>query len=830
MRPQNDSSERGYGLGFEIRILFARLYLMLESIWRHGRIFLCLSGLFIALSLLDVWSFTGGILHMVFLALFGIGILLSLYAAIGSIPAPTRKRALRYMEARNHLHHRPLQSLGESSNAEQKNNTPASLMWGVYQKSLRRNLKGLRIGSPNLDMGAGDSYAFRALVILLLTMAFIVAGPKSGERIAAAFTPNIGAAAEQLEVTAWITPPAYTAQAPILLTNKQDATDTAEATIRKNYVIPAQSSFIAHVFGDEDGVPILWDGDKSTEFERLDRQNFQIETTFDTSAIVQIEKDGDIISSWQVTVIADEAPKIELLMAPEVTERKAFKLQYQAQDDYGVAQIGGEITRENSDGKIELALPAPGRGSKQIVGKSYHDLTAHPWAGLPVKLSLFVEDQIGQKGTSKKIDFTLPERIFTHPVAKALIEQRKKLVADPEENREMAAIALGALSELPQSLNDDYTVMLALSTASAQLANGRDQKSVDDVVDLLWDTALRLENGNLSQAAAALRAAQQALMEALNNNASDSEIKQKVEELRAAMDKFLQAMAEQAPDNAQQQGNVNPDDQMISQQDLQSLLDRVDQLARNGARDAARQLLSELQDIMENLKNAQGGQPTANQQAAQKMLNDLGKLMQQQQQLMDETLRKSQSSPGQQPQDNGSPSDQSGRQPGQSGQGGSLQGLAPNQEALRQMLGEMMRKLGERGDIPQELGQAERSMNGARQSLEQGQGKPALQGQGDALEALRQGAESLAQQMMSNGPGQGGKSKGMGQMGQGRDPLGRPLPEDNQGSTSTIGEMRGEAEGFNRSRNIRDEVQRRLSDPSRSSLERSYLNRLIDIF
>ena len=42
--------------------------------------------------------------------------------------------------------------------------------------------------------------------------------------------------------------------------------------------------------------------------------------------------------------------------------------------------------------------------------------------------------------------------------------------------------------------------------------------------------------------------------------------------------------------------------------------------------------------------------------------------------------------------------------------------------------------------------------------------------------------------------------------------------------------MRGEADSFNKSRSIRDEVQRRLSDPARSMLERDYLKRLLDIF
>ncbi|MCF8466915.1 MAG: TIGR02302 family protein [Sneathiella sp.] len=820
------SSDRGYGLAFEIRLLLARLNLLLEGLWRHGLLFFCVIGLFVGLSLLDIWSFTGGALHLAGLTVFGLVAVYSLYKGARRFKSPSRKRALRYLERRNQLCHRPLQTLGEHSEAEKKNNTPASHMWRVYQKSLRRNLKDLRTGLPNLDMGVEDGYALRALVILLLVAAFLFAGPKSGERLVAAIAPDIGPAAVPLDVTAWITPPAYTAQAPVLL--KVDQEERSENG-DKTYVIPAQSAFIAHVFGGPDAVPVLVKDGEELEFIRVDGRNFQIETTFDKPTQLQIRQDGDVIGSWRLNVIADAPPSINLIVPPEVTDRAAFKLQYRALDDYGVVRIGSVITKDDSAEKIELNLPSPGRGSKQVVGKSYHDLTAHPWAGLPVTLKLFAEDQVGQKGYSDYISLVLPERTFTHPVAKVLIEQRKSLVSDAEGSKENVEAVLDALTILPENLNNDVTAMLLLSTTRAILANGEDQKSVDEAIDMLWETALRLENGDLSMAEAELRAAQQALMDALNNGASDNEIKKLVEELRQAMDKFLQALAEQGKDMAAPQIDPNSDNQLIEAQDLKNLLDKIDQFARSGARDAARQLLSELQDIMENLKNARRSQPSASQQAGQKMLNELGKLMQQQQQLLDDTFRKSQKGkPGDQQQQNGSPSDQPGQQPGQ--QGG-LQDLAKNQEALRQMLGDLMGRLGMDGEIPQGLGRAERSMNGARQSLEQGQGQSAMQSESEALENMRQGAEALAQQMMQNGQGQGTQSAGPGQSGRGRDPLGRSMEEEGgDGQISDAARMRGEASAFSKSRGIRDEVQRRLSDPARSHLERDYLQRLLDIF
>jgi uncharacterized protein (TIGR02302 family) len=834
-RLRNDSDDGGYGLTFETRVLGARLNLLIEGIWRHGRLLFCIAGLFVGLSLLDVWSSTGDILHILALVVFFIAGCYALYVGARAFTAPTRERALAYLERRNQLKHRPLRSLGDTSEAEKVNNTASSRMWRIHQKKLRKSVKGVRAGLPALDMGIDDTYGMRALVILLVALSFAVAGPLAVDRLVAGVSPSLGTPTPKTEITAWITPPLYTGQAPILL--KVDEAALAEGPV-PTYVVPVGSSFVARIFGGKDGTPILVRGMERLEFSQLDNRNFELETDFSTPGELIIEKDGEVAARWNLKVIEDEVPTISLLVPPEVTERSAFHLQYQAQDDYGVNQIGAVITRENSDAKIELNLPAPGRGTSQVVGKSYHDLTAHPWAGLDVELVLFAEDQVGQKGQSEVTVMVLPERHFTNPIAKALIEQRRNLVADPVLNKPNAVIALTAISLIPEALNGDFVAIVLLSTTQSLLIHGGDQETIDEVVDLLWDTALRLENGDLSMAEAALRAAEQALMEALNNDASDAEIKKLVEELRAAMDNFLEALAaqQQQQDSASQSpADPNSQDRMINRDGLQQLLDRIDQFARNGARDAARQLLSELQDIMENLQNAQRGQPSESQQAQQQMLNELGDLMRRQQELLDETFRQSQQGQNNQQQQSQKPGEQGQQgqqgQRGQQGQNG-LEGLARDQEALRQMLGDLMSRLGEQGEIPQGLGRAERSMNDARKSLEQGQGKGAQQSEGEALDNLRQGAEALAQQMMQNGQqGQGAPSAGM-QPGQGRDPLGRQTgtQESPQGRGMDTNGLRGGADAFNKTRSIRSEVQKRLSDPTRGVLEREYLKRLLDFF
>src|SRR5690606_22569797 len=110
-----------------------------------------------------------------------------------------------------------------------------------------------------------------------------------------------------------------------------------------------------------------------------------------------------------------------------------------------------------------------------------------------------------------------------------------------------------------------------------------------DVVDYLWEIALTIEDGGLSDAEQRLRQAQEALRQGLENGASDEEIGRLMAELREAMNEYLREFAERAmrdPNMAMQQ---MPQGQELRQSDLDRMLDQIEDLARSGARDQAQQ-------------------------------------------------------------------------------------------------------------------------------------------------------------------------------------------------------------------------------------------------
>ena len=161
------------------------------------------------------------------------------------------------------------------------------------------------------------------------------------------------------------------------------------------------------------------------------------------------------------------------------------------------------------------------------------------------------------------------------------------------------------------------------------------------MVDLLWELALFIEDGSLSLAERKLRDLQQELQQALEQGAQDAELERLMEELQQAMDEFLRgadppghgAGAAAVPPEAMQRPR---DDQVVDRQDLQEMLDRARELMRSGARDAARDMLAQLQEMLENLRaGTQQAQPSQGEQS----LSDLQKMIQMQQQLLERSFQ-----------------------------------------------------------------------------------------------------------------------------------------------------------------------------------------------
>ncbi len=141
---------------------------------------------------------------------------------------------------------------------------------------------------------------------------------------------------------------------------------------------------------------------------------------------------------------------------------------------------------------------------------------------------------------------------------------------------------------------------------------------------------------------------------------------------------------------------------------------------------------------------------------------------------------------------------------------------------------------GQQGEGSQgQLGSAGEAMGEAEGQLGEGDADSAVDSQGRALEAMRKGAQGLAQQMqqqgvgMGQGPGQPGRT-GRARAQNDTDPLGRPMRGREYGDDVTV-KVPGEIDA-QRARRILEELRKRYGESFRPQLELDYIERLLQGF
>ncbi|MEP3232458.1 MAG: TIGR02302 family protein [Hyphomicrobiales bacterium] len=828
----------------------ARLVVMWEAIWPSIFALLLIVGTYVALSWLGLWAHTSNWMRVCAMVGFG---LMSLYVVVKLIRTtfPGNEQVVDRIEHVSGIDHRPLTATLDKLGNENSSNAAQDTLWQAHKKRIFDKLNALRSGFPKSQISSLDPYGLRVLVVLGLFVGFNVAGSDRIARLTdiADFAGTKANIATRLD--AWVTPPRYTGKPPIFLTN--DAFDADGEPL----VVPAGSEItIRSVNSDttnvvfKQSVPNGEDGVETIISPEADAENSDVASRPVSSAqldyAMTLEADG-ILSvatasktlAWTFTVLPDTAPEISLSEAPEVQRSGALQVVALIKDDYGVNRAVAEFAPvADGVGSDEDAHPlyeAPqfplslNRG-RVVDGKSktIRSIVDHPWAGAEMVMILRAFDQLGQQGSSEPVKISLPLRRFVDPLARAVIEQRRNLAMDANYAPILVDV-IDVITLRAEQFENKYAAFISLAAIRRGILDARDDDALRQVVDDLWDLAIGLEDGDLSEAERNLRDALEALREGIENGASEEELARLMADARQALQEFMQALAEQAErnaDTAQNQPNSDPS-QALRPQDLQDMLDRIQELAETGSRDAAQQMLSQLQQMMENLQAQQNQQNQQGQSQAQQMLNELGEMIRRQQQLRDQTFReRNQGQQGEQGPQRGQPGDrgeQQGQQRGE-GEGQSGQSLQDGQQSLADQLQQLLDRLGQNGsENGNQLGQAQRSMEGAAQQLGQGQLGEAGGSQSEALSQLRRGAQGLAEQMAGQGEGQGDHNLARGERG--TDPLGRREGRAGADFGDDV-EVPDEID-TQRARQILDQIRQRLGESLRPKIELEYLERLL---
>ena len=277
------------------------------------------------------------------------------------------------------------------------------------------------------------------------------------------------------------------------------------------------------------------------------------------------------------------------------------------------------------------------------------------------------------------------------------------------------------------------------------------------------------------------------------------------------------------------------------------MLDNLEQMMRQGSKQSAQEMLSQLRDLLDRLQSGrmvqrpgQGQQQGRNRQMMQ-MMDQLGDLIGRQQRLMDDTFgarrqgqRGEQGRRGQQQgrgQRQGRRGEQQGRgrgqQQGRQGRGGqqfSRDALGQRQGELGRRLDGLQRGLGRFGmESPRQLGEARRSMEGAERALREGDLGRATENQAKALEQLRSGTRQMAEQIMRQRPSRSGRANDAP-----LDPLGRPQRTEGPDLGTSV-KVPDEIDA-QRAREILELLRKRLGERFRPELELEYIERLLRRF
>lgn len=781
---------------------------------------------FLGVSLLGLWGNIPGWLHIAGLLIAFCALGAAVWRALGQFISPTLPEALHRIETDSGLPHGTLQDALDtpfSGNTEDP-------FWQRHLNRLQQTIQSTRLAPPRSLIDQTDPYALRFLVLILFGLGIILAGDRTATRLNSAFSPNFTGGATTL-VDLWIEPPDYTNKPPIFLLRTESIPDRTQEQV----TVPTGSTLRLRMTRSDgkQATPVLKlatnEGQEPLPVE-FKGATLLSEQLIDKDAALSL-KSGGSHGIWPLSVTTDQPPRIEWIEAPGIEGGVRTTLAMATIDDYGVTsarlvlRLGLRLnlppdagdpssSARNAEMSIDVAALNGPPGEHHIA----LDLTEHPWSGLPVMMVMEITDGAGQSARSLPVAFTLPERTFYNPLARTVIETRQSMALNPQSWARYARM-FDALTFAPDRYVDEMEEYLLMRTAYRQLAYGEGENT-DDIVEDFWPLAISLEDEGLTLARQRLEAAQEALRQALQNNAPQEEIDRLLEELRIAMDEYLLALAQSGDANAMNDGQGAD----LEGRDLQDILDEIAQLRRQGENRAAQERLAELERLLQNIQISQGssgqgqqgqGEPGEDGEGeGNQSLDQAGALIDQQRRLSDDTYAASRG-------------DRSSTDLSQS-----QNSLA---DAARELADQAAQDsaTGQPGGAGQQaFQQAERAMREAAQDLARGNLPAAQARQEQALQALREGAQAVAEETLAqegqgeDGDGEQRNASGNRQgTGTQRDPLGRAYGREGETGVEIPDLVNPE-----RVRELTRSLRKRLSDPSLPAAERDYLERLLKRF
>jgi uncharacterized protein (TIGR02302 family) len=805
-----------------------------------------------------------GLHEMVGMEVFWVGLVLAAIAELGALAfalyrfrLPSRQDAIDRLDTS--LPGRPIQALTDTQAIGAQDDASAAV-WRAHQQRMALSVQSAKAVPAHVRISRRDPYALRYVAAIFFTIALLF-----GSIWRVGTVTEIGRTTDALASgpvwEGWVDPPRYTGR-PTLYLSDQPAGDLR---------VPEGSLITLRLYGEVGALTLS---------ETVSGRTL-VPPASDSAHDFTILQDGEIAingpngRAWDISVVPDTAPIVSILGDVDSDALGVMTLPFSAGDDYGVE--GGEarimldlaaiprqhglIVAPEPRPELTVSLPMPVVGDRSGFEENLvEDFSQHPWANLPVQVRLSVLDAAEQQSQSETLAMVLPGRRFFDPMAAAIIEQRRDLLWSRTNAKRIGQI-LRAISHRPEDAFNNEVDQLRLRKLTKKLGtlarlDRLPVEAQDEIAADLWALAVVLEEGDLADALERMRQAQERLTQAMRDGATKAEIEELMQDLRRATDDYLKQLQQQQAQEGQDPNSPPPSSEnttQLTQDDLQRMMDRIQELMEEGRMAEAEEALKELQEMMENMRVTQG-EGQSGQSAGEQAMEGLSETLREQQGLNDQAFRdlQEQFNPDAQAGESDGNSGRNGGQgEGQSheGQGGEGEGegegqsgdpqgedsLADRQQALRDELSRQQGSLPgagtPEGDAAREaLERAGRAMDNAEEALRGDDLAGAIDSQSQAMEALRDGMQSLGEAMANE---QGDQQQGQGDQqanrpGQSTDPLGR----DQNGTgvdPNATGEV-SDAEVYRRARDLLAEIRRRSAQGERPEEELSYLKRLLERF
>lgn len=775
------------------------------------------------------------------LGIFGLGVLASLLVATWRFRAPKLRDSIARVDRGKEIE--PIASLLDRPALLPSEG--AAQLWQHHISMAKAQAETLAPSEPDLRLSKKDPYAIRYLALLLALVAIIfLPAPQRVpvKPVNAAMLPPAGPLWE-----GWVEPPPYTGD-PVLYLNDLGAEERLELLAGTQITVR---------YYDEDARQTL---EQSIEPGFATTEEAMQKITLRQSGHLRV----DTGTSWEIAVIPDRFPEAEILTQATASIEGPTSFSYRAEDDYDLAAASVEIALDlqsverryglarNPDPRpaITRAMSLPISGSRKAFEARYEDVfQKHPWANLPVLVTISLTDAAQQTAHSPPKPMRLATPRFFDAVAAALIEQRQALLWS-HKNAKNVALMLRAISYKGERLFPNAVSYLRLQRIITQLETAHKTDHValrqEDLAEMLWSLANALESGDIDQALARLKEAQERLNQAMRNGASKEEIEKLMQDLRHATDDYMRQLSREARRQAdadeqefsrQDDGGLDDDTVRMTQQDLQAMMDRIQELMEEGRMAEAQQALEEYNALLQNMEMArQNG--SGGQSAGEQALDGLSDTLREQQQLSDEAFRDLQNQQGQDGQNrpqNGNGQQGQGDAPEERQDGRSLaQELAERQNRLEEELSRQRRGLTGQGgqeerEAQRSLDEAEDAMRNAEGALREQNLSEAIDEQSTAIDALREGIRNLGDalnQQRAEADGIGDQAPLGGNEAQ--SPLGQDLGSGR--SNTARDDMITDETLQQREDEIIDEIRKRQANRNRSERERAYLDRLLEKF